>query len=96
MTTRKLRVATDGDAPPKPKSLIEAAAGGDYREMLVAQRHDIARSLQDPDTKGPARAALHRQLSLVAKELRMMDDAAGVDDPVSRAAAVPDEAWQAQ
>lgn len=74
---RTLRVATEADAKPaKPKSLTEAAEGGDYRELLVAQRMDIARSLQDPNTQGPARAALHRQLGLIARELKDLDVAA--------------------
>lgn len=74
MAKRNLRVATDADATKKKaKSLVEAAQDGTYREMLEAQRMDIARSLQDPTTQGPARAALHRQLGQVARELRDMD-----------------------
>lgn len=67
-----LRVATAADAEKSsPKSLLEAVKGGDYREILVAQRLEIAKSI--PDTSGPAKAALHRQLSLIAKDLQAMD-----------------------
>lgn len=52
-------------------TLAEAVETGDYRSILVAQRREIALSL--PDEKGPAKAALHRQLSLIAKELDAMD-----------------------
>lgn len=74
---KSLRSVSEGEvAPPrKPQTLVEAAEGGDYRALLEAQRLDIARSLQDPTTQGPARAALHRQLGMVARELREMDAA---------------------
>lgn len=91
---RSLRVATDADAPKKPKTLVEAAEGGSYRELLEAQRMDIARSLQDPSTQGPARAALHRQLGLIARELREMD-AADRDEAAESAGPTPDEAFDA-
>ena len=77
----------------KPKTLIEAAEGGDYRELLEAQRLDIARSLQNPETQGPARAALHRQLGLIARELREMNEAA--DQEAREHDATPDDAFDA-
>ena len=76
----------------KPKTLVDAAQGGDYRELLEAQRLDIARSLQSPETQGPARAALHRQLGLIARELRDLDES----EMESREdAATPDAAFDA-
>ena len=92
MPARKtLRAVTTEDAAPKRKTLVEAVEGGDYREILVAQRYEIAASL--PDEHGPAKAALHRQLSLIAKELaaldaRLIEEAADLEH-------VDDEAWQA-
>jgi hypothetical protein len=92
---RTLRVATEADAPlAKPKTLVEAAASGDYRQLLEAQRLDIARSLQNPETQGPARAALHRQLGLVARELREMDEAA--QEEGSQNGPVADEAFASE
>lgn len=69
--------------PAKPKSLIDAVAGGDYLEILLAQRREIAESI--PDEKGPAKAALHRQLSIIAKEIealeaRSQEEAEDVED----------------
>ena len=91
---RTLRVATAADAPKaKAKTLIEAAQGGNYRELLEAQRLDIARSLQNPETQGPARAALHRQLGMVARELREMDEAAR--EEASENGPSPDEEFDA-
>lgn len=89
---RRLTVVTPGEAPvdpPKPKTLSEAVDSGDYREILLAQRRDIVASL--PNEKGPAKAALHRQLSLISKEIESLAIAAAMDGSV--VADVADEAW---
>ncbi len=66
-----LALATEASQPEKPLSLAEAVETGDYRKILVAQRREIALCI--PDEHGPAKAALHRQLSLIAKELQQLD-----------------------
>ena len=68
-----LRAVKPGDlpAPKKVKTLAEAVEGGVYLEILLAQRREIAESI--PDEKGPAKAALHRQLSIVAKEIEILE-----------------------
>jgi hypothetical protein len=77
---RNMRVVSPGEPPvapkcePRPKTLVEAIASGDYLEILKAQRRDIVSSL--PDEKGPAKAALHRQLSIISKEIEQLDLAA--------------------
>lgn len=53
--------------PPKILSLTEAIELGDYLQILLAQRREMAEAL--PETKGPALAALHRQLSMTSKEI---------------------------
>src|SRR5690606_22748243 len=67
-----LRVVTPGDAPEPPRilSLAEAIESGDYLQILLAQRRSIAADL--PDEKGPAKAAMHRQLSLLSKEIEAL------------------------
>lgn len=91
MTARKLRAVKPGDAPEIKKilSLAEAVESGDYLEILKAQRRDIAVSI--PDEKGPAKAALHRQLSIVAKEIELLE--ARLTDEAEEAEFVGDEAW---
>ena len=92
MAARKpLRAVTPDEKPTRRKTLVEAVDGGDYRDILVAQRFAIASAI--PDEKGPAIAALHRQLSLIAKEIAAMDarenaEGAGFEH-------VPDDAWEA-
>ena len=56
--------------PPKIMSLDEAIASGEYLEILLAQRRAMAASL--PEEKGPALAALHRQLSIISKEIELL------------------------
>lgn len=91
-----LRAVSAGEVAPKPPvlSLGEAIENGDYLQILLAQRREIVESL--PDEKGPAKAALHRQLSVISKEIealqsRESDDAEGganVEDGEFDAAAV--------
>ena len=65
-------------------SLVEAVESGVYLEILRAQRREIAESL--PNERGPAKAALHRQLSVIAKEIELIesrpDDERGSDAEV--------------
>src|SRR5690242_3751995 len=96
MAARKpLRAVTPDDKAPepvKPKSLVEAVEGGDYREILMAQRLEIARAI--PEEKGPAKAALHRQLSMIAKELAGL--ALVAEQEAREDAVTADEAWDAE
>ena len=74
MTVRKSKLrAVAPDEVPVPArvlSLTEAIESGDYLQILMAQRREIADSL--PNEKGPAKAALHRQLSLISKEIEAL------------------------
>lgn len=70
MTTKRLRVAKSDEKPPtpeKPKTLSEAVESGTYLEILMAQRRQMV--LDVKDERGPARAALHRQIALHSKEI---------------------------
>lgn len=72
-----------------PKTLDEAIAGGDYREILEAQCRDIVKAL--PSASGPSRAALHMRLSAIVKELEDMKVAGTGDGSV--VATTDDERW---
>jgi hypothetical protein len=80
------------DRPAKPKTLAEAVEGGVYLEILVAQRREIAQAL--PGEKGPAKAALHRQLSILAKEIAALELAAS--EEAAENDVTPDEAFDAE
>lgn len=71
-----IRVVNPGEqaessAPAKVLSLDEAIQSGVYVEILRAQRRDIVKSL--PDERGPAKAALHRQLAVISKEIQALE-----------------------
>ena len=67
----------------------QVLALGDHREMLRALRHRIAQILQDPNVPAVAAAALSRQISLISKELDVME-ADPSEDGVAVAAGTPD------
>ena len=86
---RGLRVASEADAPVKPKTLAEAVESGTYLEILVAQQREIASSVGEE--RGPAKAALHRQLALLSKEIAQLRMSADEDHSVVVSA--DDEVW---
>jgi len=92
-----LRVVKPGETapePPKVLTLVEAVEAGDYLGILRAQRRDIATSL--PEEKGPAKAALHRQLSVIAKEIETLEAREAQEAGQSASAEVTDSAYDAE
>lgn len=92
----RLRAVKASEAPPivvKPLTLEQAVETGDYLQILVAQRREIAQAI--PEEKGPAKAALHRQLSLVAKEIEAMTDKAK-QEAIENGDPAEDETWDAE
>lgn len=77
--------------PAKPKTLTEAVESGTYLEILIAQQRQIVVDL--PNEKGPAKAALHRQLALLSKEIEALRAAAKQE--ADEGAAVEDEPFDA-
>ena len=84
-----VRESVEGGEALAPMTLSEAVQSGDYLEILLAQRREIVESL--PDEKGPAKAALHRQLSLLSKEIEALQTHA--KEEAEDAAEIADEAW---
>lgn len=78
--------------PKKILTLAEAIETDDYLEILLAQRRDIVTAL--PDEKGPAKAAMHRQLSILSKEIEGLR--AQAEEEAEDAEAGGDEAWDAE
>lgn len=75
----KLTVVPSGASAPtpppnaKPKTVAEAAATGTHRELLVATRDRIARTVSSDECPPRDLAALSRQLVLLAKEIEAID-----------------------
>ncbi len=86
MTARKLRVASPSDPPTPALTLSQAIETGTYLEILRAQRVQMVKDLDG--SKGPALAALHRQIALHSKEIAAIESAP--DDEESHGADVED------
>lgn len=93
MATKRLRaVSVDETAEPaKPKSVSEAAADGNRRELLVALRSRIAKAVENVDTPARDLASLTRRLQEIAKEIDAIDLADS--DERSVVASTDDDAW---
>lgn len=99
MAARKTPLrAVKADEKPKPpikaKTVIEAAESGSHRDLLVAMRERIARTVSDPGCPPRDLAALTRRLQDIAKEIEVIDLRAkeeAKDDAVSA-----DEEWDDQ
>ena len=93
MATKRLRVASEADVKSaKPLTLAQAAEGGDYLEILIAQRREMIRDVAD--VAGPAKAAMHRQIALHSKEIAALQEAA--DQEAAESGEVADEAFDAE
>jgi hypothetical protein len=88
----KLRAVTEGESPARKRAATVSAAaeGGDRRELLVALRSRIAKSVEDPNTAARDLAALSRRLLEIAKDIEALDAA---EDDESGTTATPDEEW---
>ncbi|HET6917373.1 MAG TPA: hypothetical protein VFH56_14875 [Acidimicrobiales bacterium] len=91
-----LRAVKPGESPKpvKKKSVTEAAESGSHRDLLVAMRERIARTVQNPDCPPRDLAALTRRLQDIAKEIEAIDLRAV--EEAKESAASPDEDWDAE
>ena len=96
MTARNLRAVEPGEAkPPKLRDMTvaEAIATGNQREILVATRNRIAKTVDDSSCPPRDLAALTRRLGDVVKEIAALDAAAAQE--AAESAVVADEAFDA-
>lgn len=92
-----LRAVAPDEKPPAPEpvlTLTQAVETGNYRLILIAQRREIAESI--PEEKGPAKAALHRQLSIIAKELEALEEKAKQEAAEGGGDITQDEGWDSE
>lgn len=71
-------------------SVVDAAASGSTRDLLLAMRDRIAIAVEDKATPARDLAALTRRLMDIAKELEALD-AADAEDDIGRALDTEDE-----
>lgn len=92
---KNLRAVTSDDAPPRAKSVSQAAATGDHRVLLVAMRERIASAVSNPDCPPRDLASLTRRLQDVAKEIESIDLRAK-EEGSDAAEVAGDEAWDTE
>lgn len=86
----KLRAVSPNEAPPRarPMTVTSAAADGTHRDLLVAMRDRIARTVEDGGCPPRDLAALSRRLMEIAREIEAID---AMGQEGEGAAATPDE-----
>jgi hypothetical protein len=90
-----LRAVTPGERPRKrAQTLEQAAASGSHRDLLVAMRTRIARTIQDPKCPPRDLAALSRRLQEIARQIEEIDARAG--DDITHAASTADDGFDAE
>lgn len=98
MTARKqsLRAVAADEAPPRKKRLTitEAAEAGDQRDLLVAMRTRLARSVEDLNCPPRDLAALSRRLQDISRDIEAID--ARVKQEAEESATAADEEWDAE
>ena len=89
-------VGADETKPPvKKKTVAEAAATGNHRELLVAMRERLARAVSNPDCPPRDLAALTRRLQDIAREIEALDLRAR-EEGADAADVVEDETWSSE
>ena len=87
-----LRVVGEDEAPAKSDvmTVTAAAESGTQRDLLIALRARIAKTVTDPKTPPRDLAALSRRLMDIANEIEAIDSEDG-DDDIGDAAETPDQ-----
>ena len=96
MAARKgqIRAVKPGEkAPSRPKTITQAASKGTHRELLVAMRDRIAKTVESTDCPPRDLASLSRRLMEIAKDIEQLDLADEQEGGTS--GSVEDEAFDA-
>ena len=97
MAARNLRAVPPGAEVARKstaKTVAEAIAGGDRRDILVATRNRIAKTVDDPTCPPRDLAALTRRLDDIVDKIAALDAAAAQE--AAESASVDDEAFDAE
>ncbi|MGX6508276.1 hypothetical protein [Rhodococcus sp. SJ-2] len=94
MATNRLRAVAPDEKPARAtrrKTVSQAAASGTHRDLLVALRDRIAKTVENAETPARDLAALTRRLQDIAKEIAAIDLAESEEKSV--VANSDDEEW---
>lgn len=90
---KNLRAVGADEAPPRLKTVTEAADSGTTRELLVAMRARIAKAVEDANTPARDLAALTKRLVEVVRDIEAID--AREQQEAGRSGPTADEQWSA-
>ena len=93
-----LRAVGADEKPPtkaQVKDVLQAAEGGDQRELLVAMRTRVAKAVADPNCPPRDLAALTRRLQDIGREIEAID-ARARQEADEDGGITPDEEWDAE
>jgi hypothetical protein len=99
MVQRKppLRAVNPGESAPvkqQVRSIVDAADKGTARDLLVAMRNRIARTLDEPNCPARDQASLSRRLLEIRKEIEAID--AAVEQERAEGDVTPDEDFDSE
>lgn len=91
-----LRAVKPGEKPPitRPKTVTQAAQGGTTRELLIALRDRIARTLEDPNCPPRDLASNSKRLMEIVRDIEAID--ARAHEEAKESVATADEAWDSE
>lgn len=91
----KLRAVAADEKPAAkaPRSIVEAADRGSARDLLVAMRNRIAKTLDEPNCPARDQASLSRRLLEIRKEIEALD--AAVEQEAAESVSHEDEGFDA-
>lgn len=96
---QKLRAVGEGETPapakPRPKSVTEAAASGDPKQLLLALRERVAKTVEDPNCPPRDLAALSRRLQEINRDIEAIE-AREKQEAAEDVSGHPDETWNAE
>lgn len=90
--TKPLRAVKPGETSGRKPTITEAANAGDHRDLLVALRERVARTVEDPNCPPRDLAALSRRLQEIAREIDAID--ARHEEESGESVPTPDEGWR--
>ena len=89
-----LRAGGADEKPARKMTVTEAAASGSTRDLLVAMRERIAKTVEDPNTPARDLAALTKRLVEVVRDIEAID-AKAEQEAAGSARSTPDARFDA-
>jgi hypothetical protein len=91
-----LRAVSPGERPARTRAatVSQAAASGSHRDLLVAMRSRVAKTIEDPKCPPRDLASLTRRLQDIAREIEEIDSRD--HDDITHAAATADDGFDAE